>query len=177
MSLLYVLCEGDDDERFFDRVVQPRLSYADHEVRYFQYAACPHEDVRNLLHSIEDMQANGVDAGYLFLRDYDRAPCKASRFDEIDQRYDDLVSRDRTFLVVQMIESWYVAGLKNQHDLSMLADVPSQTDDLVKKDFEDMMADEAVRTDVLQEVLKRFDVDRARYKNNSFEYFCSSVLD
>jgi len=35
MRLLYVLCEGDDDQQFIERVVEPRLSYADHEVRYF----------------------------------------------------------------------------------------------------------------------------------------------
>jgi hypothetical protein len=177
MALLYVLCEGDDDERFFDRVVQPRLSYSDREVKYFQYAECPHEDVRNLLHSILDMRADGIDADYLFLRDYDRAPCKAFRFDEIDRAYDELVARDRTFLVVQMIESWYVAGLANQHALPMLDDAPSQTDDLLKRDVETMRAEDADRVDVLQEILKHFDIERARYKNDSFEYFCSSVLD
>lgn len=177
MALLYVLCEGDDDERFFSRVVQPCLSYAGHEVKYFQYAECPHEDVRNILHSIEYMAANGIDADYLFLRDFDRASCKTSRLDEIDRKYDGLVARDRTFLVVQMIESWYVAGLENQHSVPMLDDAPSQTDDLLKRDFENMMADDADRLDVLQEIFKHFDVDRARYKNTSFEYFCSAVLD
>jgi hypothetical protein len=39
------------------------------------------------------------------------------------------------------------------------------------------MAEDADRPDVLQEILKVFDVDRARYKNNSFEYFCSAILD
>lgn len=177
MPLLYVLCEGDDDERFFDRVVQPRLSYSEQEVRYFQYAQYPYEDVRNLLHSIRDMRGSGIDAEYFFLRDFDRAPCKESRFEEIDRNYDDLVSRDQTFLVVQMIESWYVAGLENQHPVSMLDDAPPQTDKLVKQDLENMMAEDADRFDVLQEILKHFDLDRARYKNNSFEYFCSAVLD
>jgi len=177
MSRLYVLCEGDDDKRFFDRVVQPRLPYSEQEVRYFQYAQSPYEDVRNLLRSIRDMRENGVDVEYLFLRDFDQAPCKESRLDEIDRNYDELVARDRTFLVVQMIESWYVAGLENQHPISMLDDAPPQTDDLIKQDFENMMPEGADRLDVLQEILKHFDADRARYKNNSFAYFCSAVLD
>ena len=177
MALLFVLCEGDDDQQFFEHVVEPRLSYADHEVKYFQYAQSSHEDVRSVIRSVQGMRNDGLDADYLFLRDYDRAPCKEARFEEIDRRYQHRVSREKTILVVQMIESWYVAGLNSQHDLSMLADAPPQTDDLVKQDFEDMMADDAVRADVLQEVLKRFDLDRARYKNNSFEYFCSAVLD
>jgi len=177
MRLLYVLCEGDDDERFFERVVQPRLSYADHEVKYFQYAEYPAKEVRNLIRSVNGMRSDGIDADYLFLRDFDQAPCKASLFDEIDRAYDELVARDRTFLVVQMIESWYVAGLENQHPVSMLDDAPPQTDNLGKQDLENMMAEDADRLDVLQEILKHFDVDRARYKNNSFEYFCSAVLD
>lgn len=101
MSLLYVLCEGDDDEQFFKNVVEPRLPHAKHEVDYFQYGQCTHEDVRNLLRSIHGMQENGIDANYLFLSDYDDAPCKTSRFDEVDRKYDELISRDRTFLVVQ----------------------------------------------------------------------------
>jgi hypothetical protein len=177
MALLYVRCEGDDDELFFDEVVQPRLSYANHEVKYFQYAEYPAEEVRNLIRSVNGMRSDGVDADYLFLRDYDQAPCKTSRFDAIDRTYDELVARDRTFLVVQMIEGWYVAGLENQHSLPMLDDAPPQTDDLLKRDFETMMAEDADRPDVLQEILKVFDVDRARYKNNSFEYFCSAILD
>lgn len=59
----------------------------------------------------------------------------------------------------------------------MLDNAPPQTDNLLKQDFEAMMAEKADRADVLQEILKHFDVSRARYKNNSFEYFCSAVLD
>ena len=153
------------------------MSYEDHEVKYFQYAEYPAKEVRNVIRSVNGMRSDGLDADYLFLRDYDRAPCKTSRFDEIDRRYDELVSHDRTFLVVQMIESWYVAGLENQHSLPMLDDAPPQTDDLLKRDFENMMAEDADRLDVLQEILKAFDADRARYKNGSFKYFCSIVLD
>lgn len=123
------------------------------------------------------MRSNGIDADYLFLRDFDRAPCKESRFEEIDRQYDELISRDRAFLVVQMIESWYVAGLENQHPLSTLGNAPPQTNDLIKQVFENLMDEDANRTDVLQEILKHFDVERARYKNRSFEYFCSNVLD
>ncbi len=104
-------------------------------------------------------------------------PCKASRYDEIERKYGNLIARDRTFLVVQMIESWYVAGLENQHSLPMLDDAPSQTDDLLKRDLENMMEEGTDRLDVLQEIFKHFDMDRAPYKNNSFEYFCSAVLD
>ena len=59
----------------------------------------------------------------------------------------------------------------------MLDNAPPQTDDLLKQDVEAMMAEDADRTDVLQEVLKHFDVRRARYKTSSFEYFCSAVFD
>ncbi|PQJ34495.1 hypothetical protein BSZ35_07695 [Salinibacter sp. 10B] len=68
-------------------------------------------------------------------------------------------------------------GLENQHSISMLGDAFPQTDDLLKQDFEAMMAEDADRTDVLQEILKHFDMGRARYKNNSFDSFCSAVFD
>lgn len=177
MALLYVLCEGDDDERFFEHVIEPRLPYDDHEVDYFQYGQSPDEDVCNFIRSIHGMQESGLEVDYLFLRDFDRAACKEALFEEIDQKYDGLVTRERTFFVVQMIESWYVAGLENQHSLSMLEDAPPQTDDLLKRDFENMTAEDADRLDVLQEILKYFGVDRARYKNNSFDYFWSALLD
>lgn len=176
MPLLFIICEGDDDQRFFEEIVEPQLPYAEHEVDYFQYGESPHEDVCNFIHSIRGMQENGIDADYLFFRDFDRAPCKESRFDEIDRKYNELVSRDRTFLVVQMIEGWYVAGLENQHSVPMLNDVPPQTDDFIKQDFENLSNEDADHIDVLQEILKYFDIDRARYKNQSFEYFCSNVL-
>lgn len=177
MRLLYVLCEGDDDQQFIERVVEPRLSYADHEVKYFQYAEYSAKEVRRLIRSIDGMRSDGLEADYLFFRDFDRAPCKQLHFEEIDRQYDELISRDRTFLVVQMIESWYVAGLEKQHPLSTLGNAPPQTNDLIKQDFENLMDENANRTNVLQEILKHFDLDRARYKNRSFEYFCSHVLD
>jgi hypothetical protein len=177
MRLLYVLCEGDDDQQFFEHVIEPQLTYSTHEVKYVQYGQLPHKDVRSVVHSVHGMREDGLDADYVFLRDYDYASCKSARLDEINRKYQGVVARDKTFLVIQMIESWYVAGLKSQHDLSMLTDAPSQTDDLGKQEFTEMIDEDAVRTDVLQEILKRFDVDRARYKNDSFEYFCAAVLD
>lgn len=177
MRLLYVICEGDEDQQFFEHVVESRLSYAAHEVRYFQYAEYPAQEVRKIIRSIDGMRSDGIDADYLFLRDFDRAPCKGARFEEIDRKYDELISRDRTFLVVQMIEGWYVAGLENQHSLTVLDDAPPQTDDLTKEDFENLMDEDATRAEILQEILRHFDVRRARYKNRSFDYFCSNVLD
>lgn len=177
MPLLYVLCEGSDDQRFFDRIVQPRLPHAEHEVEYFQYAQYSPENIRNLIHSIEGMQARGINAAYLFFRDFDRAPCKEYRFDEIDQKYDGLISRDRTFLVVQMIESWYAAGLSRQRTEEMLGRPLQRTDELTKKRFNNLLPEDASRIDFMQRLLEHFDVRRARTKNHSFEYFCSNVLD
>lgn len=176
MRLLYVICEGDDDERFFQQILRPRMPEYD-DVRYFQYGQVPHEGVRNLLHSIHGMRQSGIDADYVFLRDFDQAPCKESRLDEIQRQYNELVEEDRTYLVVQMIESWYVAGLANQHFISEFGVAPPQTNDFVKRDFENLLDEDAVRTEVLQEILSSFSVERARHKNLSFDYFCTNVLD
>lgn len=177
MRLLYVICEGEDDQQFFERVVEPRLSYANHEVRYFQYAEYPAKEVRGIVRSIDGMRSDGIDANYLFIRDFDHAPCKEARFSEIAQKYDGLISRNRTFLVVQMIESWYAAGLPRQRSEELLGRPLQRTDELTKERFNNLLPEDASRIDFMQRLLQHFDMSRARTKNHSFEYFCSNVLD
>jgi hypothetical protein len=177
MLHLYVICEGDDDERFFDAIIKPRLPQTDVDVRYFQYAQQTHEDVRNLVRSVHGMQENGLDADYLFFRDFDQAPSKEARLEQIRRQYEGVVERDRTFLVIQMIEGWYVAGLANQHSVPGLDDAPPQTNDFVKQDLDNLIQSSATRQEVLQDIPRHFDVARARTKNRSFDDFCTAVLD
>jgi hypothetical protein len=176
MRYLFVFCEGDDDERFFARVCAPRLTMYD-TIQYVQYAQSPAKKVRAFVRSIYGMRESGIDAEYVFLRDFDRAPSKASRLEQVARRYQGLVEPKRTFLVVQMIESWYAAGLPNQHAIAALGDIPPTTNDFTKDDFANALDNAANRINVLQEVLKQFSVRRARIKNRSFDYFCRNVFD
>lgn len=75
------------------------------------------------------------------------------------------------------IEGWYAAERSRQRTEEMLGWPLQRTDDLPKKQFNNLLPDDASRIDILKRLLNHFDVDRARAKNRSFDYFCAAVLD
>ena len=67
---LWVLLEGNDDERFFERVMKPLFGNAYDFVRPWQYAQKQTKKVKAFLQSIKSMNSD-----YFFWGDINRLPC------------------------------------------------------------------------------------------------------
>ncbi|MCP4356959.1 MAG: hypothetical protein GY796_02945 [Chloroflexi bacterium] len=109
-------------------------------------------------------------ADYMLLHDMDGSPCITQRKEKVHQK-SNTCEEDNIQIVVQEIESWYIAGLdENSCALLKLSPVKT-TNTLTKEQFNQIIPFQFQRTDFMVEVLKQFSLDTAVTKNNSFRYF------
>ena len=163
---LFIFFEGDDDERFFDRVIKPMYERIYDHVHLWKYAQAKKQKVNGFLRSINAMQAE-----YLFVSDMDESPCVTDKKARIASKFEKL-SEDRILIVCREIESWYLAGL-NDEGCSQIGIPPSDdTDSMSKERFDGMVPKKFVsRIDFMQEIMKVFDRKTALTRNTSFGYF------
>jgi hypothetical protein len=62
-KILYVLIEGDDEERFFETIIKPMFEKKYDSVKPWQYASKKDVNIKNFLRSIEAMQAESLGIG------------------------------------------------------------------------------------------------------------------
>ncbi len=165
---LFILVEGDDDERFFDRVISPLYKQICDYVSLWKYSQQKLEKVNGFLNSINSIPH----ADYIFVTDMDDSPCVTAKKERITSQFEKL-SEDRILVVCREIESWYLAGLNDDsHREIKIRRSYNNTDHISKEQFNRMMPKKFVsRIDFMQEIMKLFDRETALRKNTSFEYF------
>lgn len=167
---LYILVEGNDDERFIERIIKPGLEKRFHSVQLYRYAAQPPKKIENFLKSIVSMKAD-----YMILTDIDHSPCVTQRKNLLKTKKikSRLVEDDNIFVVIKEIESWYLAGLDREILKKLgISYSEKRTDSLTKERFDRLISDKYVsRIDFMQEILENFQVETAKQKNKSFNYF------
>ncbi|HEX8086507.1 MAG TPA: hypothetical protein VF529_19625 [Solirubrobacteraceae bacterium] len=169
---LFVFLEGDDDHRFLQTIIVPRLQDRFDAVNLWRYA----EQKK----AVVDALVKGVEAGgdqYLFLADLDAAESVEERKKALCNEIPTL-RLDRIIIVVSEIEGWYLAGLDAQSQRAMRIDagrIPHRTDEVVKEDLAGIIPPNRYRStvDFFREVLNRFAIPEARRRNDSFDYFCA----
>lgn len=159
--------EGDDDERFFDRVIKPMYERIYDHVQFWKYSQAKRKTVNNFLQSITKMPAE-----YLFVSDLDESPCVTAKKARLASEFEKL-SKDRILIVCKEIESWYLAGLNDEGCRQIRIQKRfGNTDRISKEQFNGMMPKKFVsRIDFMQEIMKVFDRETALAKNTSFGYF------
>ncbi len=168
---IYVLVEGDDDERFVRAVVEPLLSERYDAVEVVQYAQKPRRFLRGVLGSIGKMGAD-----YLYLADRDEFPCVSAKKASIVEGLE-LLDPSRVFVAVTVIEGWYLAGITEEHCRRLGLLVRRHTDSVTEGWFTDHFPHRfASRIDLLVEMLKCFDLDTATAKNRSFKYLIERLF-
>jgi len=70
---LYIWVEGEDDERFFKKIMEPKLQKKYDFVETRCYAAMKKEKIDNFLKSIKAMGAD-----YIYVTDINNSPCVSS---------------------------------------------------------------------------------------------------
>ncbi len=161
---LFLLVEGDDDERFVERIAIPGLSSRYDCIEIWKYARQKNEKVDSFLRSVKAMGAD-----YFLLADINSHPCPTKKKESLSQRFRGLDTH-HVLVVVSEIESWYLAGLADNNPLGV--SVPKDTSRVTKEGFQSTLPDNFdSRIDYMVEVLRHFDINTATRRNSSFEYF------
>jgi len=168
---LYVLLEGNDDKRFFEAIIKPRLITKYDLIKVWQYAQKPSRRTKNLLKAI-----NAMNSDYLYLRDINNHPCVTAGIESVKRKYKNRIDVNYVLIVVKEIESWYLAGLNDKSCEELGLPAFDYTDNIDKEQFNKLIPKKYIsRIDFMIEILKRFSVKTARQKNKSFGYFISRI--
>ncbi len=169
------MVEGTDDERFFERILKPKLQRKFNNVIIWKYASKTKKAVNDFINSINSMKAD-----YIFLADINSNPCIQSLKETKKSKYEQL-DKTKITAVIKEIESWYIAGIQNE--LRKKLKIPERkiqdTSKITKEDFlrfsenlKDMTPHE-----VKLEILTSFDFEIAKNRNPSLNYFINKYLD
>ena len=167
--MLYVLLEGLDDERFFEKVMRPHLEEKYGQVFTWQYSSRNKEKIRDFIKTIKCMGCHMV-----FLADNDENPA-GQRLQKVLQKFP-LLAEDDVFVVVKEIESWYLAGVSPELPGFCQKASPVSTDDICKELFSGFFKD-LPRSEIMLSILNQFDLESAKAKNQSLRDFCGHYID
>lgn len=162
---LFLWVEGQDDRRFFERIMKPLFLTCYESVDIIEYSRRPKEYVEKYITSIKAMRAD-----YLVVCDFDRATCVTACKERTLGRFPG-VDIERFIVVVQEIESWYLAGIESKRAQSMKLSRMDRTDDITKERFETLIPRGYVKIAFMQEILNDYSVETACGRNVSFAYF------
>ena len=164
---LFILVEGNDDERFFSRIVKPLFAPLYTSVEIVMYACMKNEKVNSFIRSIGEM-------GHAFIMcaDIDQEPNVLAKYRMMTVRYD-LFANDHFVIIIREIESWYLAGLdeRAQHRLGIRQ--YGSTNHITKEIFNTMVPRHyKSRIAFMSDIVTLFSPPEARERNRSFSYFC-----
>ncbi len=163
---IFILVEGEDDIRFFGRIVKPLLINLYDAVEIIPYASIRRSKVDNFLKSIRLMNND-----YIFVADIDTEQSVRDKKQVLYSHFSH-IDGGNIIVVIKEIESWYYAGLSSESVQNLnVPDLPD-TDELTKEDFNHLIPGKYdSRIDFMFEILKYFSIDTARKKNHSFRFF------
>jgi len=167
---LRILVEGNDDERFFERI-RPFLEKKYDFVQTWQYQQQASKQIKNFLQSIREMNSS-----YFFVTDINRTPCVTAKKNSIKRKYGARIDFNNLIIVAREVEGWYLAGLDDKSCEELGLEPFNNTDDVTKEHFNKVIPNRfASRIDFMVEILKKFSISTAKRKNRSFSYFMSRI--
>jgi len=162
---LFIWVEGEDDRRFFEKMIAPKLQKKYNFVETRRYATLKKEKIYNFLKSIKAMGAE-----YIFVADINHSPCVTAKKENIRSELRN-IDEERIIVVIKEIESWYLAGLDNTRSKKFKVRAFKTTDDITKEKFNSLIPKKFdSRIDFMLEILKNFSIEIAKQKNRSFRY-------
>jgi hypothetical protein len=165
---LFIWVEGGSDARLFEAVFKPLFEKKYRRVEIRTYANLKREAFQKILLGMQSMEAD-----FIVVADIDQEPCITSKKKYVQTRIKG-IEDEWIRVVIQEIESWYLAGV-NESSASLLGlPVLNRTDTVTKEQFIAMMPEQYdSRIDFMMEILKTFSIATAMEKNDSFRYFVS----
>ncbi len=163
---LFILLEGNDDERFFDKIVKSLLQERYSVIKIWKYSQRKQEKIVDLVKSINSMKAD-----YIFARDINASPCITTKKEKITGEFKQ-ITEDKIIVVVKEIESWYLAGLDENTSKKVGIRKKIRTEDrITKEDFNQLIPKNMPRIEFMRNILENYDVEIAKRRNRSFGYF------
>ncbi|KKK42661.1 hypothetical protein LCGC14_0679140 [marine sediment metagenome] len=176
---IYFYVEGDDDKRFFERIVKKLIlkSKKYENIHVLQWRQKKEYLVKNFIKKYLEKGCKVV-----FVRDYDNSAQNneemnriiSSLEEETMQRYN-IKSKEDIFIVRREIESWYRAGIKNNLLKKYHITPIENTNTFSKEEFERLIPEGMSQTEFLIEIVENFDVKLAKKKNSSFKDFMTRM--
>lgn len=168
---LFIFVEGSDDVRFFETLVKHRLEHVFESVRLITFACTKSVKVDRFIRGI-----NAMHHSYIIVTDIDlensvhaKKTVIMSRFSEAD--YENIM------VIIQEIESWYLAGIDDHGAKALGIHAPARTDHVTKELFLRMIPRYyPSKIAFMVEVLKHFSLSTAVEKNKSFRFFVDHYL-
>lgn len=162
---LFIWVEGEDDKRFFEKIIEPKLREKYDSVETRRYATLKKEKIDNFLKSIKAMGAD-----YFYVTDINSLPCVVGKKQETKNKLKN-IDKNRIIVVIKEIESWYLTGLDSANSQKFKIPTYSDTDKITKQQFNGLIPGKFhSRIDFMLEILKIFSVQIAKQKNRSFRY-------
>ena len=126
---LFILVEGEDDVRFFGRIIKPLLKGLYDSVEIVPYACTKREKVSRFIKSVRLMKND-----YIFVADIDNENSVRDKKQLLYSRYSEVDGRS-IIIVVMEIESWYLAGLTDESTRHLGIQPLTGTDFVTKEEF------------------------------------------
>ncbi|MBI5361067.1 MAG: hypothetical protein HZA48_10850 [Planctomycetes bacterium] len=169
---LFIWVEGNDDERFFDHIVKPRLLCLYGRIDLIPYAQMKHKKIKSYLKSIYAMNADCI-----FTADINSARCISEKKQTLKDKFQNIAERN-ILIIIKEIESWYLSGLSDSVMKKFRCPAIKATDGITKEKFNDFFSKSKFdsRIDFMTEILKNFKTETAKQKNKSFNYFFGKYI-
>lgn len=160
---LIIFVEGPDDQRFFEKIIKPKLEPKKVEIR--SYANLKKSKLKSFVHSLNQM---GVK--FYFTADLDESPCVASKKKMLVRKHP-FIKKECILIVKKEIESWYLAGLNTQSRKKFCPKPMGNTELVGKEAFNKLiLRKRSPRLISMIEILDGFSFSEAKMRNNSFGY-------
>jgi hypothetical protein len=163
---LFILVEGNDDQRFFSRVIRPLFLHEYASVELISYASMKSAKVCRYIKGLMAMRYD-----FIVVADIDQESTVHLKKKVLMARFCNL-HPDRVMVIVKEIESWYLAGLDDHASAAIGARKLEHTDFLTKEHFNRWIPRQYnSRIAFMVECLHHFSIPVAMEKNKSFHYF------
>jgi hypothetical protein len=172
--LLFILVEGDNDERFVRAAVCGDIRRSYDSITVWKWAEEKDSIVNQFVGVI-----TGMGAEYIFLADQNAHPCVTAAKSSVTGKYPN-VSADRVVIANSEVEAWYLGGLTATGATACGLDTShgaSRTDGVTKEQFCALQPSRYVSETAFRvDVLKQFDRRTAIRRNASFAYLARKYL-
>ena len=172
LGKLYLLVEGDDDERLVN-IFKPILLRRYNSVILWKYAQEKKSKIKSFVRSIIALKDD-----FIFLGDINNTPCVTEKKNDIVRKYSSIINNKKIVVVIKEIESWYLAGLSDEIAKKIVKHTFKTTNTITKEQFDNLIPKKyQSRIDFMMEILKFFSFDISKRKNDSFNYFANNFLE
>jgi hypothetical protein len=163
---LFILVEGNDDQRFFSRIIKPLLAPRYASVELVMYACMKRTRICKFINTIRAMGHE-----FILVADNDLEPSIRVKKGVIQERIC-AVDPGEIMVIVQEIESWYLAGIDRESARVLGIKPPQFTDQVTKERFNRHIPKRySSRIAYMLDLLSYYSIPVAISKNRSFHYF------